>query len=234
MIKCKICGIERNSLPLHIRKVHKLSTIDYRCLYPDAELFSIEYKDRIVQNVKNQHRNPEYQRVLSDTMKRCSNERWKDKVYRKVMSISSSKKILSTSLLGPSGEEIDFFNKLDIHCPNVFRHTSINKRYVHDSLGSINPDIKVIGKKKFIEYFGSFWHANPLYYKADDSILGVSVSNIWDKDRFRLERLSNAGYDWLVIWDNEWFTNPEWVILRCIEFALDNITVNNHLDVVQV
>jgi hypothetical protein len=36
-----------------------------------------------------------------------------------------------------------------------------------------------------VEFYGDFWHANPLIYKETDCILGVSVSEIWKRDKAR-------------------------------------------------
>jgi len=36
-----------------------------------------------------------------------------------------------------------------------------------------------------VEFYGDFWHANPLIYKENDSILGVSACEIWERDKIR-------------------------------------------------
>ena len=136
-------------------------------------------------------------------VKRCSDlqiKAWKNPEYRnKMIQI-----IKDMGGLYVSKEETNFFNNLDKNYPNIFRHSSVDRRCVKDKMGYMNPDVKVIGQKKFIEYNGKFWHTE-------------------NETSERVKRLNDAGYQVLIIWDYEWKKEPEKCIFRCIEFAKSNI-----------
>lgn len=40
-----------------------------------------------------------------------------------------------------------------------------------------------------VEFYGDFWHANPVIYKETDCILGVGVSEIWKRDDTRINEI---------------------------------------------
>ena len=76
--------------------------------------------------------------------------------------------------------------------------------------------------KKIIEFNGDYWHANPVFYKSTDSISypdGVKLaSEIWLRDAKRLNALRALGYNVFVIWENDYTSNRESVIERCVDF----------------
>ncbi len=108
---------------------------------------------------------------------------------------------------GSSKIEREFFNellyitKLEL-CANVYIDG-----YVVD----------VLYKNKVIEFYGDYWHGNPIKYSSGDMIKYPSstkiVNDIWNKDLKKIENLSKSGYDVLVIWENDWKKNKS----ECIE-----------------
>lgn len=44
-------------------------------------------------------------------------------------------------------------------------------------------DIYLPEIKLGIEVQGDYFHANPLFYKYDDIVLGIPVKDIWEKDK---------------------------------------------------
>jgi len=84
-------------------------------------------------------------------------------------------------------------------------------------------EIKYIGVKnlytdfkyfnKIIEFYGDYWHKNPLLYEnnKDNKI-------IWEYDQKRLEILKNRGFEVLVIWEKNFTETPLKIIKQCIDF----------------
>ncbi len=64
------------------------------------------------------------------------------------------------------------------------------------------PDINLA-----IEYNGTYNHADPRFYKADDKIRGKFVEKIWDHDKLKLEMCKKKGIKLIVIWEHDWITN---------------------------
>jgi G:T-mismatch repair DNA endonuclease (very short patch repair protein) len=48
------------------------------------------------------------------------------------------------------------------------------------------------------------------------------VSDIWEHDRKKILDLKENGYDVLIIWENDYYTNPEHTINLCINFVYEN------------
>jgi G:T-mismatch repair DNA endonuclease (very short patch repair protein) len=83
------------------------------------------------------------------------------------------------------------------------------------TIDRLQPDF-LIGNK-IIEFFGDYWHQNPIKYNAGNTIKqnGKSAAEIWERDRQRVERLSSAGYEVLVVWEYDYRQNPKGTIERC-------------------
>jgi hypothetical protein len=75
---------------------------------------------------------------------------------------------------------------------------------------------------KVIEFNGDYYHANPHLYKSDDFIQkysnGKYAKEIWNYDEKRLTAIKNAGYEVKVIWESDYYTNPEKILEECVEF----------------
>src|SRR5574344_4201 len=79
-------------------------------------------------------------------------------------------------------------------------------------------------KNKIIEFYGDYWHANPIKYKASDIMNNnYSASEIWKSDNERISNLKDLGYKVLVIWENDYANNPELILSKCIKFLTTKI-----------
>ena len=87
-----------------------------------------------------------------------------------------------------------------------------------DNAKTYFPDYIDLNKFKIIEFYGDFWHANPLKYNADKKIFEKTAQEIWDHDKQRIDKLNNLGYNVLIIWENEYRKNPEYFIQKAIKF----------------
>jgi hypothetical protein len=76
---------------------------------------------------------------------------------------------------------------------------------------------------KVIEFYGSYWHADPRKYKETD-IIYVSKSkhlkavDIWQADQLREAIIKANGYELLVIWELDYIQDPDKVIQQCKTF----------------
>lgn len=74
--------------------------------------------------------------------------------------------------------------------------------------------------KKIIEFNGDYWHMNPIIYDNDyfDKRRKKFAHEIRKKDDEKIKLAKSHGYDVLVIWENEYRTNKEKTIKKCINF----------------
>ena len=55
-----------------------------------------------------------------------------------------------------------------------------------------------------LEINGDFWHGNPIKYKSDDILYnGLSVFDVWDKDKKKMEIAKSSGYKVFYLWESE-------------------------------
>lgn len=78
---------------------------------------------------------------------------------------------------------------------------------------------------KIIEFFGDYWHANPLKYHKDTifskySSRGINktANEIWQEDANRIALIEEQGYEVMIVWENDFRTNPDKTIEMCREF----------------
>ena len=77
-------------------------------------------------------------------------------------------------------------------------------------------------RDKIIEFNGTYWHASPQFYAPDEVILvhgePKAASEIWEGDKARLETIKSHGYKVLVIWEEDYHTDPMKIVQQCCEF----------------
>ena len=74
--------------------------------------------------------------------------------------------------------------------------------------------------KKCIEFNGDYWHCNPIKYNENYNhpVMNKRASEIWEKDKLKLNWLKNRGYKVLVIWESDYRKNPEETLEKCLSF----------------
>lgn len=77
---------------------------------------------------------------------------------------------------------------------------------------------------KLIEFNGDYWHANPLFYGPMSFIKAKNkrAKDIWEYDDIKINTAKCQGYNVLVIWENDYKTNKEETINKCIDFLLND------------
>lgn len=73
-------------------------------------------------------------------------------------------------------------------------------------------------KKKIIEFYGDYWHANPIKFDEDKKIHKKTALEVWEKDKKKVDDLKSLGYEVLIVWESEFKLNREETIAKCIQF----------------
>lgn len=73
---------------------------------------------------------------------------------------------------------------------------------------------------KIIEFYGDYWHANPVMYEVGTviKVTGVLVEERWRLDSERVKMLNEKGHEVLIVWESEYMKDEQAVIQRCIDF----------------
>lgn len=81
-----------------------------------------------------------------------------------------------------------------------------------------------------IEFFGDYYHCNPRRYKDPNfynSTIHMTAEARWAYDRKRLSVFRLIGYRTLVVWEDEWRTDPEMVLAKVRDF-IDQAKMRNN------
>lgn len=184
--KCRIITTEMWKDPLYREKVIKGIS------KPRREGFKQEQSERISQWYKD---NPEQREIRSDIMKRT----WVDgRIEPNPHSINKSK-----------GEDT-LYQYLTENLPDCRVN---NKETIKLDKKWFFPDI-IINNKVIVEYFGNYWHGNPLHYSVDDIVNHkVTAGQVWERDKKRIDTLTDMGYTVIVVWSSDEY----WVDQRLIK-----------------
>lgn len=162
---------------------------------------SDEFKEGQRKNARNQMKDPKQRELRSKKMK----ESWE------------TGKIVPnpTNNTRPnfSKEEIKFGEQLE----KVLGKKLLRKQSIRLDDGHwILPDFVL--DDFIIEYNGSFWHADPRKYKAEDVIHhNYTAKQIWERDEYRREVYKSKGYKLIEVWSEDYHNNPEEVISQVVK-----------------
>lgn len=159
-----------------------------------------EYREKVIANATGTHRSEEFKREQSVRTK-ASYDRidglreQRGKIFAQCWKDGRNHFRTHKSL--KSLEEKEIFDYL----------TSLNKYDISDDevcVGGnkyLSPDI-VINKKIIVEFYGDYFHANPILHKADEHIVkkGMTAQQLWEEDSKRQKMLEDAGYSVIVVW----------------------------------
>ena len=77
-------------------------------------------------------------------------------------------------------------------------------------------------EKKIIEFFGDYWHGNPLKYDQDHQVRKKIVLDIWAHDLAKVNDLISKGYEVMIVWEHDYLDNPDGVLSKCKDFIHAN------------
>lgn len=137
-------------------------------------------------------------------------EKWKAKVFNTTTCISSGYSMLSLNI-------INEIQKI---------HTTIlcnsREKFIYDKQykRAYKYDITKLDNKKIIEINGIFWHCKPTIYKKDyfHKVRKLTAKEIWEFDKRKIDLAKEHGYDVLVIWEDDYYNDPDKIINECINF----------------
>ena len=167
---------------------------------PRKESFKKEQSLRITQWYKD---NPIQRTLRSIAMKNS----WKnEKILPNISSINESE------------QERTLFEEI-----KQITHINIRKCTIKLKGKWFYPDI-LIENNKIIEYYGSYWHADPTIFKENDIVHHKLIAkDIWKRDNERIELLKQGGYDVLVIWQTEYMNNKELVMNKIKKYIGETV-----------
>lgn len=91
--------------------------------------------------------------------------------------------------------------------------------------------VDMIFKNKIIEFNGDYWHGNPAIYKSGQTLKFpqevITVDSLWEKDKRRIEYLTESGYEVLIIWECDWRLEKDTVISQVKSFINDTSQNNS-------
>ena len=116
---------------------------------------------------------------------------------------------------GRSKSEIKFYNYIKENIDSSVQANVPIGNYIVD----------VIKERKIIEFYGDFWHANPLIFSKCNKLYPYGrfvmiAEDIWKKDDTRISWLKSVGYDVLVVWEKEWNEQTELCIEKMRKYLL--------------
>jgi hypothetical protein len=85
-------------------------------------------------------------------------------------------------------------------------------------------DFGNLSKKKLIEFYGTYWHADPRFFEADQffSQKKQTASQIHARDQAKRSYATSRGFKLQVIWEHDWRKNKQQVINNLITWWNNN------------
>lgn len=133
---------------------------------------------------------------------------------------------------GVSKSSQDFFRKLHAELRKIeitgIYYASFNQEWGINVVGKrfVYLDFFCRSRGKVIEFYGDYYHANPLKFQSSDIIKcfgGIkAAATIWSDDADRIRDIKTVSYvkDVLVIWSSEVENNEMEAIQKCLKFLL--------------
>ena len=179
--------IEKSKIKIQQKLKNKWKEKEYRekvikaISKPRYENFGTEQSERIKQWYID---NPEQRIIRRNKMK----ESWQ-----------LGKIVVKNSKYNESKLEKMLFNDVKQICSDT-----VIKKMIYINNKQIIPDILIPELKIIIEFFGDYWHANPLYYDKDTTFKRgkkiINVQQIWDRDKKRQQLLEYEGFSVIIVW----------------------------------
>lgn len=85
-------------------------------------------------------------------------------------------------------------------------------------------DLINLKNNKIIEFFGDYWHCNPLKYSGDylNKNNNKTAIEIWDYDKNKIQQLNDYGYQVLIIWEYDYTHDTNNVIQLAKKFLFED------------
>lgn len=176
-----------------------------------------EYRKHVIDGVTGNRRSDEFK----ETQRRNALKQMQDPKQREVRRIALQKAwqdgripIKSHPQSSQSKQEKKFFEELRTSLPDVKFDYHTPLHYFDEELKKTRwylPDCLIEDLKLIIEFNGSYWHADPRRYDAEEEIgrrsCARKAKEIWGIDKKRYDIFKDLGYETLVIWGDDYKKN---------------------------
>jgi hypothetical protein len=77
-----------------------------------------------------------------------------------------------------------------------------------------------LDKKKLIEFYGTYWHADPRFFNKNDIISQKkqTAQQIQSRDQAKRTYAINLGYSVFVIWEHDWYKNKQNLLTNIVKW----------------
>lgn len=97
-----------------------------------------------------------------------------------------------------------------------------DEKFIQDSAFSrvYKYDLCEPNSKKIIEFNGDYWHCNPIKFNSEyfNKVKQLTASQIWEYDARKREIAEHYLYQYMVVWEADYRSNPKKVIEQCLKF----------------
>jgi G:T-mismatch repair DNA endonuclease (very short patch repair protein) len=125
-------------------------------------------------------------------------EKWLNSAGNKNMIANRSKK------------SIELFEKIGIGEYGPNEKTVRGKQKVHR--------VDFLYEKKIIEFYGDYWHGNPVLYGTNAMIRKKKITDVWTHDATKVKDLEDNGYSVMIIWESDYKSSPIEILQKCKDF----------------
>lgn len=168
-------------------------------------------KEQAVKKVSELQATFTYDKCVKKYGKIEGQKRWGERQLKWINSLSSSGMKSGFSKISQ-----ELFTQLSVEFPSILFGT--DEKYLTVNENSYMIDCIHNEKKKIIEFYGDYWHANPLKFDESKKIHRKTALEVWEKDKKKVDDLKSIGYEVLIVWESEFKKNREETIAKCIQF----------------
>jgi hypothetical protein len=124
----------------------------------------------------------------------------------------------------------EFFTRLHdaLGSDRLVYYQAFNQEYYFGlkEYGLVVVDFYDVQSNKVVEFFGDYWHANPLIYSVGQKIKypganEVLTESVWEKDFERIKALTTKVKDVKIVWESEYNQIPDLTIKTTMEWLLN-------------
>ena len=127
------------------------------------------------------------------------------------------------------------FNAInDKNITNYFKFYEYNKEYTTYSKTNSKCymyDFVDMKSKKCIEFHGDIFHGNPTIFSESDTPhpwrKDTLCRQLWEEDSVKMKEITDRGFVLLVIWEKEYYDNPEATLIKCLNFLKYDYTIKD-------
>ena len=108
----------------------------------------------------------------------------------------------------------------EVHLPTDILRDGLFEYIIDTGEKIYSVDFYVPHSNKIIEFYGDYWHMNPLKYEPTsyNSSVKKIANDIWEYDATRKTLIEKFGYEMLVIWEKDFNDNTSETVEKCIKF----------------